>query len=110
MSMVQGPTPVVMSGPYANAGPDGEHRSSAYNERLSRARSALTQQRQNKFTNGGAPLARARRVRRGARHSSPAPAVCAAAPHPGAVRATRSAGRALARRLTPPPLARCAGA
>mmetsp|Transcript_47102 Transcript_47102/g.124187 ORF Transcript_47102/g.124187 Transcript_47102/m.124187 type:complete len:446 (+) Transcript_47102:36-1373(+) len=53
MSMVQGPTPVVMSGPYANAGPDGEHRSSAYNERLSRARSALTQQRQNKFTNGG---------------------------------------------------------
>ncbi|KAL1511614.1 hypothetical protein AB1Y20_006407 [Prymnesium parvum] len=50
MSMVQGPTPVVMSGPYAN---NPESRSTAYNERLSRARNALTQQRQNKFANNG---------------------------------------------------------
>lgn len=47
---VEGPTPVVMSGPYATS-PDA--RSNAYNERLSRARNALTQQRHNKFTNNG---------------------------------------------------------
>jgi len=53
MSMVPGPTPVVMSGPYASQPQEGEGRTNAYNERLSRARNALTAQRQNKFGNNG---------------------------------------------------------
>ena len=56
------PQPVVMSGPYATQPQEGESRSSAYNERLSRARTALTQQRQNKFT-GGRPARGAFRMR-----------------------------------------------
>lgn len=56
MTMVQEPTPQVLTGPYASGGADPESRSNAYNERLSRARTALTQQRSAKFANNGGSL------------------------------------------------------
>ena len=53
MSMVPEPTPQVLTGPYATAGAGGdEFRSTAYNERLARARTSLTQQRRSRANSG----------------------------------------------------------
>jgi len=75
MSMVEGPKPVVMSGPFASQPqPEMAERSSAYNERLSRARNALTAQRSAKFGNNGMMMANDRPVRAaGIASSTPAP-------------------------------------
>jgi len=68
------PTPVVMSGPFASQpaaeGSEGG-RSNAYNERLARARSSLSAQRQNKFANNGMVMSNDRRP--SAMNSTPAP-------------------------------------
>jgi len=67
------PTPQVLTGPYASGGGD-EYRSNAYNERLSRARNHMAQQRQSKFSNSGMVMSNADRPSRpGTASSTPAP-------------------------------------